>query len=526
MNEKLVIGLDFGSDSVRAVLVDPHGKNIATAVCNYPRWSKGLYSNAELCCFRQHPLDYLEAMTDVVRKVAAGQDVTRICGIGIDTTGSTPCAVNADGVPLALTPGFEENPDAMFVLWKDHTAVKEAEEITNMAKKWHTDYTMYSGGCYSAEWFWAKYLHILRADENVRNACYGFVEHCDWIAAWLTGQKTIKASRCAAGHKAMWHESWGGLPPDDFFAAVDPLLKGRRNTLYSETYTADVPMGTLSREWAETFGLTPDVVVAAGAFDAHIGAVGVGISKGELVKVVGTSCSDMLVADQQNKCIRGICGQVNGSIVPGMIGLEAGQAAFGDIYAWFKRFISYGGDVEIAKLSEDAAKLPESNDIIALDWMNGRRTPDANQYLTGSLFGLNLGTTAPMIFKALVEATAFGAKRIIDRFREEGVEIDQVTAIGGIPLKSPFVMQTCANVFNMPIRVSESDQTCALGAAMFAAVVSGIYENVEQAMTNMKPAYKAEYLPECDKVAFYQKKYLRYCRLSEIMENEIMSNLP
>ena len=247
MNDKLVIGLDFGSDSVRAVLVDPHGKNVATAVCNYPRWNKGLYSNAEQCCFRQHPLDYLEAMTDVVRKVAANQDVSRICGIGIDTTGSTPCAVNADGIPLALTPGFEENPNAMFVLWKDHTAVKEAEEITNLAKKWHTDYTMYSGGCYSSEWFWAKYLHVLRVDEQVRNACCGFVEHCDWIAALLSGQKTIKASRCAAGHKAMWHESWGGLPPDDFFAAVDPLLKGRRDSLYSETYTADVPMGIFLR---------------------------------------------------------------------------------------------------------------------------------------------------------------------------------------------------------------------------------------------------------------------------------------
>lgn len=525
MNEKLVIGLDFGSDSVRAVLVDPRGKTIASAVCNYPRWSKGLYSNAEQNCFRQHPLDYLEAMTDVVKKVAKDQDVTRICGIGIDTTGSTPCAVNADKIPLALTEEFAENPDAMFVLWKDHTAVKEAEEITNMAKKWHTDYTMYSGGCYSAEWFWSKYLHVLRADEKVRNACCGFVEHCDWITAYLTGQE-IKPSRCAAGHKAMWHESWGGLPPDEFFAAVDPLLKGRRDALYTETYTADVPMGNLTAEWAETFGLTTDVIVAAGAFDAHIGAVGAGITKGELLKVVGTSCSDMLVTDKQEKCIPGICGQVNGSIVPGLIGLEAGQAAFGDIYAWFKRFISYGGDVEIAKLSEEAALLPDSNDIIALDWMNGRRTPDANQYLTGSIFGLNLGTTAPMVFKALVEATAFGAKRIIDRFIEQGVEIDQVTAIGGIPLKAPFVMQTCADVFNMPIRVPETDQTCALGAAMFAAVASGIYENTEQAVANMKPAYKAEYFPgSAERISFYQKKYQRYCKLSEIMEKEIMSNL-
>ncbi len=523
MDEKLFIGLDFGSDSVRAVLTDTHGKNIASSVCNYDRWSRGLYCNAAENRFRQHPLDYLEAMTSVVRGVLKGQAASAVCGIGVDCTGSTPCVVNCDGVPLALTPEFAENPNAMFVLWKDHTAVREAQEITAAAKKYHTDYTAYSGGCYSAEWFWAKYLHILRSDEQVRKACCNFVEHCDWITAELTGG-AVKLSRCAAGHKALWHESWGGFPEDEFFCSVDPLLKGRRDELDNETFTADVPVGNLSCKWAEIFGLTQDVVVAVGAFDAHMGAVGAGIGEGELVKVIGTSTCDMIVASEINNCIQGICGQVSGSIIPGMTGLEAGQSAFGDIYAWFRKVAGYGADVSLEKLSSDAELVPD-NDLIALDWMNGRRTPYANQYLKGAIFGLTLGTDAPTIFKTLIESTAFGAKKIIDRFQEEGVDIKQVTAIGGIARKSPLVMQICADVFNMPIRVCASDQTCALGAAMFAAVASGVYSNIHEAMKNMKPGYDKEYFPRQEKVDFYCKKYMHYCNLANIMEKEIMDHV-
>jgi len=522
--EDLLIGLDFGSDSVRAVLVTAQGKQLATSVHNYTRWARGMYSDAAVSRFRQHPLDYLEGIETVIRQVLDGQNSSCVRGIGVDTTGSTPCAVDAHGIPLALKPEFADNPNAMFVLWKDHTAIKEAAEINALAKKWDTDYTKYEGGIYSAEWFWAKYLHILRCDEKVRAACHGFVEHCDWVTANLAGAP-VKPSRCAAGHKAMWHAEWNGLPTEEFLTALDPLLQGRRAELYSETYTADVPVGTLSQEWAEKLKLSSNVVIAGGAFDCHMGAVGAGIAAGQLVKVIGTSTCDIMVGKEPITCIKGICGQVDGSVIPGMVGLEAGQSAFGDIFAWFKELISYGGEVNLTRLEAEALKLPISDDMIALDWLNGRRTPDANQHLTGAIFGIRLGTSAPMIFRALVESAAFGSKRIIERFQHEGVKIESVMAIGGIAKKSKIVMQTCADVFNMPIKVAKSDQACALGAAMFAAVAVGIYSDIDAAIAAMNSGFNAEYTPIPENVVAYQRKYARYLELADAVEKEAMSHV-
>ena len=524
MADKLLIGLDFGSDSVRALLLDETGRELGTAVRAYPRWSEGKYSIPAMSQFRQHPLDYLECTTEVIRDVLQYGDRSKVAGIGVDTTGSTPCAVNADGVPLALLDEFAEDPDAMFILWKDHTALEESQRINDVAKTWGgTDYTMYSGGTNSPEWFFSKLLYVLRHNEKVRNAAASFVEHCDWITAELAGTK-VKRSHCAAGHKAMWHESWGGLPSQEFLSAVDPLLNGWRSRLYNETATADEPVGTLSEKWAAALGLSTGVVISGGAFDCHMGAVGAGIKEGQMVKVVGTSTCDIMVAKNVEKCIRGICGQVRGSVVPGMIGMEAGQAAFGDIYAWFKRFLSYGGEISLPKLEQEAAALPDSDKILALDWMNGRRSPDANPLLTGALFGINLGTTPPMIFKALVESTAFGSRRIAERFREEGVKIDSIAAIGGIAKKSSFVMQTCADVLNMPIRVVRSEQTCALGAAMFAAVAAKIYPDTISAMEAMNSGYDAEYLPDPAKVAHYNAMYQRYLALANAVETETMGH--
>lgn len=519
----LLIGLDFGSDSVRAVLVTADGEERATSVHSYKRWERGMYSDAARSQFRQHPLDYLEGIETVIRGVLKGQDASRVRGIGVDTTGSTPCAVDSEGVPLALRPEFAENPNAMFVLWKDHTAIREAEEINSLTKRWKIDYTQFEGGVYSSEWFWAKYLHILRHDEAVRAACHGFVEHCDWVTGHLAGGP-VKPSRCAAGHKAMWHESWGGLPSEEFLAELDPLLAGRRAELYTDTFTADVPVGTLSPEWAEKLGLSTDVAIAGGAFDCHMGAVGAGIEPEQLVKVIGTSTCDIMVAPDLDHCVRGICGQVNGSVIPGMVGLEAGQSAFGDIYAWFRRFLGYAGEVDLRQLEAEAAALSVGN-VLALDWMNGRRTPDANQHLTGVISGINLGTTAPMVYRALVESTAFGARRIADRFRGEGVPIRSVLAIGGIARKSPFVMQTCADVFEMPIKVAKSDQACALGAAMFASVASGVHPDIQAAMKAMNSGFDAEYLPQSENAAVYRQKYQRYCSLADAMEKEIMRHV-
>ena len=344
--EKLLIGLDFGSDSVRSVLVTENGEQLATCVHNYARWAEGRYCDAANNRFRQHPLDYLEGVEAVIKGALKGQDASRVAGIAIDTTGSTPCAVDRDGTPLALKPEFADNPNAMFILWKDHTAIAEAARINEYAASWGgTDFRIYEGGIYSSEWFWSKILHTLKADPEVRAAAYSWVEHCDWITGELAGRTeplTMVRSRCAAGHKAMWHASWGGLPSEEFLAGVDPLLAGLRDRLYTETCTADVPVGTLSPKWAAKLGLSTDVVIGGSAFDCHFGAVGAQIQPYELVKVIGTSTCDILVAPEIPQCVKGICGQVDGSVVPGLVGLEAGQSAFGDVYARDRRTLSFG----------------------------------------------------------------------------------------------------------------------------------------------------------------------------------------
>src|SRR5512133_432865 len=474
MAKKYVIGIDYGTDSVRSVVVDTTNGNIAgISVFEYPRWKKGLYCDPPVNQFRQHPLDYIEGLEQSVKGAIAGlsrEVINSIAGITIDTTGSTPVAVDRDGVPLSLKPGFENDPDAMFILWKDHTAVKEAGEINNLARTWGgTDFTRFEGGIYSSEWFWAKVLHVLRHSEAVRKNSQSWVEHCDWIPALLTGETNplkLRRSRCAAGHKAMWHEDFNGLPDEKFLTKLDPVLAGLREKLFTKTYTSDTKIGTLSVEWAKRLGLSTDVAIGAGTFDAHTGAVGGEIKPYQLVKVMGTSTCDMIVAPKSevgDKLVAGICGQVDGSIIPGMLGLEAGQSAFGDIYAWFKELLLWPvseilmhtesidkdtrnkianeiADQLIPVLSKKAQEIPAGESgIVALDWMNGRRTPDADQTLKGAIFGLNLGSDAPGIFRALVEATAFGAKKIVDRFVSEGVRIDGIIALGGVAKKSPFV---------------------------------------------------------------------------------------
>jgi len=552
MGKKYTIGVDFGTDSVRSLIVDVEtGEEAAGAVFHYPRWKKGLYSNPAKNCFRQHPLDYLEGLEFTIREALKAMppgSAGRIAGISVDTTGSTPVAVDEKGNPLSLTPGFEENPNAMFILWKDHTAVKEADEINEMAKKWETDYTRFEGGIYSSEWFWAKILHVLREDTAVLRAAYSWVEHCDWIPALLTGNthpKTLRRSRCAAGHKAMWHKDFGGLPSEEFLTALDPLLSGLRDRLYRETYTCDTAAGLLSEEWAGRLGLPAGIVVGVGAFDAHLGALGGEVRPHFLSKVMGTSTCDMLVVSGEemgNRLIPGICGQVDGSIVPGLIGLEAGQSAFGDIYAWYRNLLEWPvryliGESElieddtkeklsaeisgkiIAALNEEAARIPPGESgLLALDWMNGRRTPDANQNLKGAIRGLTLGSDAPRIFRALVEATAFGSKAINERFISEGIRIDGVIALGGVAKKSPFVMQVVADVLNRPIKVARSEQACALGSAMAAAMASGIYTSAAEAQTRMGSGIETEYHPIPENVKKYEVLYEEYKHFGHFIE--------
>lgn len=550
--DKYVIGIDYGTDSARTLVVNARtGETVASSVSYYPRWKAGKYCNPAENQYRQHPQDYIDVLEESVREALAKAPAgiaEKVVALAFDTTGSTPAFTDATGTPLALLPGFEENPNAMFILWKDHTAVREAAEINRLCKEWDTDYTAYEGGIYSSEWFWAKALHVLREDERIREKACSVIEHCEWLPALLTGvtdSRKIVRSRCACGHKTMWNEQWGGLPPEEFLTTLDPVLAGLRERLFEKTETADRPAGRLTPEWAGRLGLSEQVVVAGGAFDCHMGAVGAGVTPHTFVRMIGTSTCDVMVATYEeigHKLIRGICGQVDGSVIPGMIGLEAGQSGFGDIYAWFKRILEFpltcmlkesqgsdatgpenriteAGERIIAWLTAEAEKIPVgSGGLIATDWMNGRRTPDADQLLKGSITGLTLGTTAPAIFRALVEATAFGSKAIVERFRSEGIRIDRVIGIGGIALKSPFVMQTLSDVLNMSIRVCRTDQACALGAAMFAATAAGLYAKVEDAQQAMSSGFAREYVPDPAHAKIYEELYKKYLLLGEFTE--------
>jgi L-ribulokinase len=556
MSKKYVIGIDYGTDSVRSVVVDAsNGDIVGTSVFEYPRWKKGLYCDPASNRFRQHPLDYIEGLEHSVKgaiKGLSGDIIDNIAGITVDTTGSTPVAVDREGIPLSLKKEFENDPDAMFVLWKDHTAVNEAAEINEKARTWGgTDFTKFEGGIYSSEWFWAKILHVLRSSKKVSENAFSWVEHCDWIPALLTGNTDplrLKRGRCSAGHKAMWHEEFNGLPDEKFLVKLDPVLAGLRERLFSETYTCDVAVGTISVEWALKLGLPGDIKIGAGAFDAHLGAIGGEIKPYQLVKVMGTSTCDMIVSPMKeagDKLVAGICGQVDGSIVPGMLGLEAGQSAFGDIYAWFsklllwpvneiiakmewldgktrERIVIETADRIIADLSKQAESIPDDETaLVALDWLNGRRTPDANQALKGAIAGLSLGSDAPRIFKALVEATAFGSKMINERFISEGVRIEGVIAIGGVAKKNPYVMQIVSDVLNMPIKVAKSDQTCALGSAMAASVVAGIYKNIPEAQKAMGGGFETEYKPDPVRAKKYEELFMKYKMLGSFIENQL-----
>ena len=550
--DQFVIGVDYGTDSVRSIIVNTaNGQEIASSVFYYPRWKDGLYCNPNDNQFRQHPLDYVEGLESTILaclKQAGPSAAAGIKAISVDTTGSTPVAVDETGTPLGLIPGFENNPNALFVLWKDHSSVKEAAGINAHANNFPVNYLQFVGGVYSSEWFWAKLLHILRIDPAVRKACYSWVEHCDWIPFLLTGGRKVSDMRrgvCSAGHKALWAEEFGGLPPDEFFSTLDPVLKGFTTRLFTHTYTADKAAGRLSKEWAARLGLSEDVIIGVGAFDAHMGAVGGQIEPYHLSKVMGTSTCDMLVAptkEVSGRLVKGICGQVPGSIIPGMMGLEAGQSAFGDAYAWFRNILSWPlqnilgqtsliaaetaralaaetTDKIISELSRQAASLPLSSDSeLAVDWFNGRRTPDASQLLKGAVTGLSLGTDAPRMFRAIVESTCYGAKAIVDRFNKEGVPVKGLIGMGGVAKKSPFIMQMMADIMNMPIRIHRSEQTCALGAAMFAATAAGIYNKVEDAMEAMGQGFDATYDPNPARVAVYAERFRKYQQLGAFIE--------
>lgn len=552
MAEQYVVGVDFGSASVRAIVVSTlSGNIISTGISSYPRWEKGLYQHPEEAVYRQHPLDYLESLEKCVREAADKLPEEKkglITGIGVDTTGSTPVPVTREGIPLSLTEGFEENENAMFWLWKDHSAAYEAGEITELFSHNNIcDYCRYQGD-YSSEWFWAKILRGVRIDASIREKAYTWVEHSDWIAGVLGGNtnpEEISHNACAAGHKALWNSHWQGLPSGEILSQLDPYLALVRERYGRSPQPAGQRAGSLCREWAERLGLQEGIAVAVGSFDAHAGAVGAGIREKTLVTTIGTSAVDMLIARPEaveGKEIRRFCGQAENAIYADFTGIETGQSAFGDIFAWFKNMLLWpaqqmagrasgdSGELQnkealrktmeeelLGWLQAEAEKLPDEPFPISLDWYNGRRYPDTDDQQKAVIKGLSLGTTAPELYRALVFGAASGLKRICDGLEDAGLEIDEVIAVGGISKKSSYVMQLLSDLLKKKIIILASDQTCALGAAIYGAVASGAKRDIGEACRDMASKPVGEFLPNPRKSRLYDSKYQEYLALAEAM---------
>lgn len=543
MQDKLTIGVDFGSASVRATVVDCRtGRELSCGVAEYPRWKAGRYQHPEDHIFRQHPLDYLESLEACVREALSRlteEEKQRIVGIGVDTTGSTPAPVDAEGRPLALRAQYAEHENAMFFLWKDHSAAAEADEINRLfTENGEVNYCRYQGA-YSAEWYWAKILRCVRTDEAIRRDAYTWVEHCDWIVGELCGNtrpETMYHSACAAGHKALWNSHWNGLPSRKVLARLDPYLAQVSRRYGCAPRPATVAAGTLTEEWAGRFGLSRAVVVSGSSFDAHAGAVGTGIREKTLICTLGTSAVDMLVVDMEEGeglSIGNFGGMAENSILPGYLGIETGQAAFGDIFAWYRDLLLWplrqyrqaaGASDEalcriednlFAALEKEAESVADDAFPIALDWFNGRRYPDTDDFIKSAVAGLSMGTTAPALYKGLVFGALSGLKRIVDGLEGGGLEIQKVIAAGGISRKSDFLMQMMADLLEKEVSIVNSDQNCALGAAMYAAVAAGACSNVADATASMAAKVIKTYKPDEGKREAYRDSYRRYLALAD-----------
>ncbi len=531
MSAKYTIGLDYGTNSVRALIVNvANGAEVAAAVWTYAHGTQGVILSRDPNLARQHPLDYVNGAETTIKQALAaakksvkGFKAEQVIGIGVDTTGSTPLPVDATGQPLAFSKKFANNPAALAWLWKDHTGVAEAAEITALAAKIRPEFLAKCGGIYSSEWFFSKILKCLRTAPEVFNAAHSWIELSDFVPAALTGTLApdkFTAGVCAAGHKAMWNAKWGGYPDQEFLAKLNPKLGALRDRLPKKVRAVDTAAGTLTPEWAKKTGLTAGIPVAVGAFDAHTGAIGAGVKPGTLVKIIGTSTCDISVGLNTAKLadVPGVCGIVDGSVVPGYFGIEAGQSAVGDIFNWLVNYLQPGGKVAGSheELTKGALKLQAGESgLLALDWNNGNRTVLVDQQLTGLLLGQTLYTTPAEIYRALIEATAFGALTIINRFEEYGVKIDEVVNCGGIADKSPLVMQIYADITGRPMKISRSAQTCALGSAIAAAVIAGAHKDfaaAQKKMTGLKPRV---YRPNAKSHAVYKELYAVYKELHD-----------
>jgi len=531
MATQYTIGLDYGTNSVRALLVNvANGAEVAAAVWGYSHGTAGVVLGRDPNLARQHPADYLKGAEITIkqalaaaRKSVKGFNPGQVIGIGVDTTGSTPLPVDANGQPLVFQKKFANHPAALAWLWKDHTGIAEAAEITALARKMRPQYLAKCGGTYSSEWFFSKILKCLRTAPEVFNAAYSWIELSDFVPAALTDtlhpDKFI-AGICAAGHKAMFNAAWGGYPDKTFLSKLDPKLGALRNRLPKRVLAVDSTVGTLTADWAKRTGLPVGIPVTVGAFDAHTGAIGAGVKPGTLVKIIGTSTCDISVRVNTAELadIPGVCGIVNGSVVPGYFGIEAGQSAVGDIFNWWVNYIQPGGKNPLSHkaLDEAALKLqPGESGLLALDWNNGNRTILVDQQLTGLILGQTLYTTPVEVYRALVEATAYGALTIINRYEEYGCKISEVVNCGGIADKSALTMQIYADITGRPMKISRSAQTCALGSAIAAAVVAGAHKDfatAQRKMTGLKPKV---YKPNPKAHAVYKELYALYKQLHD-----------
>jgi L-ribulokinase len=527
------IGIDFGTNSVRAVVVDTdNGRFVGTRVFDYPSGDQGvLLDPKQPHLARQNPADYIEGLRLSVRDALKAADAEpgfsrdRVIGIGVDTTGSTPLPVDTQARPLAMDPRWKDNLAAHAWLWKDHTSAAEAVAITEAARAHAPELLAPIGGTYSSEWWWSKIWHCVKVAPDVFDAAASWVELADFVPAVLSGvtdSTKIVRCICAAGHKAMYSEAWGGLPPKAFLARLDPKLADLRDRLYEKAWAPGRPAGHLSDEWARALGLRPGIVIAMGGFDAHYGAVGSGVRTGTLVKIIGTSTCDCAIAPVADKIadVPGICGIVNGSIMPDFFGIEAGQSAVGDLLKWWVEGICLGGDALHGQLSKEAGGLnPGESGLIALDWNNGNRTILVDTRLTGLILGQTLHTTRAEVYRALIEATAYGARAIIERLREYGVPIDRVVCCGGIAEKNDLFMQIYADVIGQPMLIAGSPQTPALGSAVAAAVTAGApaggYATWQEAQDRMTTLKEKRFEPRPDARRVYDQLYGIYRELHD-----------
>lgn len=527
------LGLDYGTNSVRALIVrTSDGKEFGSAVVNYPSGAQGvLLDKRDHHLARQHPGDYLFGLEKSVRSALAqakkqrGFSADKIVGVGVDTTGSSPIPVDANNVPLALSRKFARNLNAQCWLWKDHTAWREAAKITELAAQHRPHFIAKCGNTYSSEWFWSKIWRCLAVDPKVFAAAHSWVELADWIPSVLAGVSDptkIQRGVCMAGHKALYADDWGGLPDKEFLALLDPKLADLRDRLYEKAHDATASAGALSAVWAKKLGLRAGIPIAIGEMDVHYGAIGSGVTEGTLVKVIGTSTCDcgVVSADKTVPDIPGICGIVKGAILPGYYGIEAGQSAVGDIFKWWVEGVCQGNALLHAQLTKEAAQLgPAQSGLLALDWHNGNRTILVDQRLSGLLLGMTLHTTRAEIYRALIEATAFGARAIIERIRDYGVPIDRVVCAGGIAEKNPLLMQIYADVTGCTMLIAGSSQACALGSAISAAVLAGEHRDFPSAQKAMTSLKKVSYKPKPAAQKTYDALYALYRQLHDAFGN-------